>query len=178
MHEQTPKIWHRPKRSLLAAMLGAALTVGPAFGADGIDPEATKVLKSMSDYLGSLKAFTVSSDIDFEVVTKASQKLQLSSFAKLTLERPAGMYLERTGMFADVQMYFDGKSLTAFSKPDNGYARLEVAGSNDDAILAYELETGIPAPGADLLFSNPYEGLSGGVESASYIGTTVINGIE
>lgn len=169
---------HGPGRVLLAVALGSGLACGAASAADDIDPEATRILKSMSDYLAGTKALTVAGDIDFEVVTKAGEKLQLSSFVKLTLARPAGMYLERTGMFADVQMYFDGKSLTAFSKPDNGYAQIELAGSNDDAILAYELETGIPAPGADLLFSNPYEVLIEGVESARYIGSTVIDGVE
>jgi hypothetical protein len=168
----------RPQRLVLTLLLGAALAAGPALAAEGIDPEVDQVLKSMSDFLAANKSFSVKADIDFEVVTRHGQKLQLSSFAALTVERPVGMYIERSGIFADVQMYFDGKTLTAYGKRNNAYAQLAVDGSNDDAILAYEFETGIPAPGADLLFSNPYAMLSGGIESASYIGTTRIDGIE
>ena len=168
----------RPQRLLLTMLLGAALAAGPALGAEGIDPDVDQTLKSMSDFLAANKSFSVKADIDFEVVTRRGQKLQLSSFAALTVERPVGMYIERSGIFADVQMYFDGKSLTAYGKRSNAYAQLPVDGSNDDAILAYEFETGIPAPGADLLFSNPYAMLSGGIESASYIGTTRIDGVE
>ena len=168
----------RPQRLVLTLLLGAALAAGPALAAEGIDPEVDQALRSMSDFLAANKSFSVKADIDFEVVTRRGQKLQLSSFAALTMERPVGMYIERSGIFADVQMYFDGKSLTAYGKRNNAYAQLAVDGSNDDAILAYEFETGIPAPGADLLFSNSYAMLSGGIESASYIGTTRIDGIE
>ena len=168
----------RPQRLLLTLLLGAALVAGPALAAEGIDPDVDQTLKSMSDFLAANKSFSVKADIDFEVVANAGQKLQLSSSAALTVARPVGLYMERSGIFADVQLYFDGKSLTAYNKRNNAYAQLAVAGSNDDAILAYEFEAGIPAPGADLLFSNPYAVLSGGVDSARYIGTTRIDGIE
>jgi hypothetical protein len=168
----------RPQRLLLTVLLGAALAAGPALGAEGIDPDVDQTLKSMSDFLAANKSFSVKADIDFEVVARAGQKLQLSSFVTLTMERPVGLYMERSGIFADVQMYFDGKALTAYSKRNNAYAELPISGSNDDAIRGYEFETGIPAPGADLLFSNPYEVLRGGVESATYVGTTYIDGIE
>jgi len=168
----------KPRRLVLTLLLGAALAAGPALGAEGIDPDVDQTLKSMSDFLAANKSFSVKADIDFEVVARAGQKLQLSSFATLTVARPVGLYIERSGIFADVQMYFDGKALTAYSKRSNAYAELPVTGSNDDAIRGYEFETGIPAPGADLLFSNPYEVLRGGIESATYIGTTRIDGIE
>lgn len=178
MQEFISVVQRRPQRLLLTVLLSAALATGPALGAEGIDPDVDQTLKSMSDFLAANKSFSVKADIDFEVVARAGQKLQLSSFATLTVARPVGLYLERSGIFADVQMYFDGKALTAYSKRNNAYAEFPVTGSNDDAIRGYEFETGIPAPGADLLFSNPYEVLRGGVESATYVGTTRIDGIE
>lgn len=168
----------RPQRLVLTVLLGAALAAGPALGAEGIDPDVDQTLKAMSDFLAANKSFSVKADIDFEVVTRAGQKLQLSSSAAVTMARPVGLYVERSGIFADVQMYFDGKALKAYNKRNNAYAEIAVSGSNDDAILGYEFETGIPAPGADLLFSNPYTVLRGGVESATYVGTTRIDGIE
>ena len=71
-----------------------------------------------------------------------------------------------------------GKTLTLHGRDLNVYAQAPVSGTVDDAILAYELETGIPAPGGDLLFSDPYSVLSEGVESSSYIGTAYIDGVE
>jgi hypothetical protein len=166
----------------LGLVIGIALCIslvpGPVMSAEGLDPEADKILKSMSSYLGETKAFSVNTDIDFEVVTKNGQKLQLSSFATAVLKRPAKFHIQRKGMIADAEFIFDGKTLTLHGKNLKVYARMEVPGTIDDAIRAYELETGIPAPGADLFFSDPDDILSSGVKSSAYLGTAYVNGIE
>ena len=163
---------------VLGIALSISLTDGPVMSADGIDPEADKILKSMSSYLAETKAFSVNADIDFEVVTKDGQKLQLSSLATVLIKRPTKFHIQRKGMIADAELIFDGKTLTLHGKKRNVYAQLDVPGTIDGAIAAYELETGIPAPGADLLFADPYAILSNGVENSTYLGTAYINGIE
>ena len=154
------------------------LSPGPVMSAEGIDPEADKILKSMSSYLGETKAFSVNTDIDFEFVTGNGQKLQLSSFATAVLKRPGKFHIQRKGMIADAEFIFDGKTLTLYGKNLNVYAQIEVPGTIDDAIRAYELETGIPAPGADLLFADPFAILSSGVENSAYLGIAHVNGVE
>jgi hypothetical protein len=164
-----------------AIALGIGLTAKPvisANGANGIDPEADKVLKSMSSYLAQTKAFSVNADIDFEFVNKDEQKVQLSSFGTIVLQRPDKFYIHRRGMLADAEFIFDGKNLTLYGKRKNNYAQLNASGSIDDAIRVFERETGFPAPGADLLFADPYAILSNGVKSSNYLGTTYVNGIE
>ena len=54
------------KQLLFAGTLTAILCflAGPATSAEGIDPDADKILKSMSTYLGSLPAFSMAADID------------------------------------------------------------------------------------------------------------------
>ena len=163
---------------ILGVALCISLAPGPVMSAEGIDPDADKILTSMSSYLGETKAFSVTADIDFEVVTRSGQKLQLSSFSTAVLKRPEKFYIQRKGMIADAEFIFDGKTLTLHGKQRNIYARIEVPGSIDDAIRAYELETGIPAPGADLLFADPYAILSSGVEDSAYLGIAYVNGVE
>lgn len=162
--------------------LGIALSVGlaarPVASADSIDPEADRILKSMSSYLAATRAFSVNADIDFEVVARTGQKLQLSSFATIVLQRPNQFHVQRKGLIADAEFIFDGKTLTLYGKRSNAYAQIKAPGTIDDAMRAFELETGIPAPGTDLMFADPYATLSTGVESSTYIGVTYINGIE
>jgi len=86
--------------------------------------------------------------------------------------------IQRQGPIATAEFIFDGKILTVYGKKSNTYAQINVAGTIDDAIRAFELQTGFPAPGGDLLFANPYAVLSEGVESSSYLGTAYVNGIE
>ncbi len=144
----------------------------------GIDPDADAVLKAMSSYLGRMKAFSADADIGLEVVARNGQKLQLSSSAALVVRRPARFHIERNGMIAEAAFIFDGRTLTLHGKKSNVYAQINVTGTIDDAIRAYELETGIPAPGADLLFADPYAILSSGVTSSTYIGTAYVGGVE
>ena len=42
-----------------------------------IDPEADKILRSMSSFLGSLSSFSMKASIENELVTDGGQKLQL-----------------------------------------------------------------------------------------------------
>lgn len=155
-----------------------SFTASPVMSAEGIDPEADKILQSMSSYLAGTKAFSMNADIDLEIVATNGQKIQFSSFATIVMERPAKFHIQRKGMIADAEFIFDGKTLTLHGKNLNVYAQLKVTGSTDDAIRAYEWETGIPAPGADLLFADPYAVLSYGVNRSTYIGTAYVNGVE
>ena len=142
-----------------------------------INPEADKIFKSMSTYLGGTKAFSVNADVDFEIVVRTGQKLQLSSYSSAVVQRPSNLYVERKGMITDVALLYNGNTLTLHSKNLNAYYQLEGTGTIDDAFLAYEMETGIPAPGADLLFADPYTVLSEGVDSIIYIGISYVNGV-
>jgi hypothetical protein len=51
----------------------------PVKSAESIDPDATQILQSMSSYMSETKAFSVDTDIDFEVVAKNGQKLKFIS---------------------------------------------------------------------------------------------------
>ena len=163
---------------VLSIALSAGINGLSAAQAQELDPNATEVLQFMSDYLSETQAFSVNADIDFEVMARTGQKLQFSSYASVLMERPNGLYLERQGPVADAEIFFDGSQLTVFGRRINAYAQQATEGTIDDAIRAFELETGIPFPGADLLFSDPYAMLSEGVESSLYLGTAYIDGVE
>lgn len=165
---------------------GGAIALGMTLGlgaiapaqAEDLDPSATEVLQFMSDYLAATEAFSVNADVDFEVVASTGQKLQFSSYASLVMQRPSGLYLERRGAVADAEIVFDGSQITLFGRRINAYAQQALTGTVDDAILTIEAETGLPFPGADLLFADPYAVLSEGVESSTYLGTAYIDGVE
>jgi hypothetical protein len=163
---------------VLCAVLMIGLVSGPATGSDGMNPDVDKIMKSMSSFLGGTKAMSMKADIDFEVVTQSGQKLQLASSATIVMERPAKIFITRKGMLAETEFVYDGKTLTQYGRRINAYCRIAVPGTIDDAIMAYEMETGIPAPGADLLFSDPYAVLMPGVKSSDYIGTAYVDGVE
>ncbi len=171
---------HIVRRLLLggAVVTSLCFLAAPAMSEQGIDPEADKILKSMSTYLGSLPAFTMAADIDNEIVDLEGQKLQLSSAAAITMQRPGKLHIHRQGAYADVEILFDGDALTLYGKGKNVYMQLKSPGDIDHAIRTVESETGLDAPGADLLLENAYANLTEGVTSGAHLGTAYVHGIE
>ena len=66
----------------------------------------------MSDYLAAQKAISFDYDSNLEIVSTDQQKVGLASSGTLTLNRPDRLHATRTGGFANVEMAFDGKTLT------------------------------------------------------------------
>jgi len=159
-------------------ILIAILATGQVLEAKSLDPDADKILQAMSAYVGSLAAFSVNIDIDNEIISGDGQKIQLSSFETVVMERPGNFHVHRKGMFGELTLIFAGKTLTVYGKTLNAYVQREVTGTTDDAIRVLEIETGLNVPGADLMFSDPYAILSNGLESSVYIGIAYVNGIE
>jgi hypothetical protein len=168
----------RSRALAVCACLLAGIAAAPAMSVEGMDPEADKILKSMSSYLAGTKAFSISAEVALEVVQKNGQKLQLMSSETLLVQRPSRFHIHVKGMVADAEFVFDGKSLTLYGRKPNAYVQRPVSGTIDDAFRAFEFETGLAASGADLLFADPYAVLSEGVESSAYLGTAYVDGIE
>src|SRR4051794_31057033 len=107
----------RMLRKPSVAMISTAaifLTIGlgtcPAVKADEAD--AKNLLKAMSEYLAAQKNISFEFDTNFEVVTKDHQKLLFASSGKADLSRPDKIRATRSSGFANVEMIFDGKTVT------------------------------------------------------------------
>lgn len=168
------------KRGILAASLGAVLgfPAGSAFAAGELNPDADQILRSMSNYLAGLKAFSVSADIRNDILTTEGQKLQLNASSQLLIERPSHFRATRQGRFADMEMSYDGAKLTLYGKLLNAYVQEDLKGTTDDAIRALEAGAGVNLPGADLLLTDSYAALTAGAISSGYYGRAYVGGVE
>ncbi|QKK20413.1 DUF2092 domain-containing protein [Rhizobium indicum] len=142
------------------------------------EAEAKSLLKAMSDYLAAQKAISFSYDGDLEIVTKDHQKLLLANSGRIDLGRPDKVRATRKGGFADVEMSFDGKTVTLFGKDANAYTQKELPGSVENLIDALRDKLGRPLPAADLLLPNVYEELMKDVTDVKDLGSGVIGGVE
>lgn len=140
--------------------------------------DADKVLKAMTDYVTSQKIISVTYDTDIEVITSDLQKIQFASSGQTLLSRPDKIRASRLGGYADVELVFDGKTLTVFGKNLNAYTQLDSPGSVDQLIARLRGELSIAVPGADLLLTGAYDELMTDVIEAKHIGRGVIDGIE
>ncbi|MBZ5658662.1 MAG: DUF2092 domain-containing protein, partial [Acidobacteriia bacterium] len=167
------------RRGLVAAILAiVVLAAGPMMAGQAMNPDADEILRSMSSFLSGTKAFSVAIDISNEIITQEGEKLQFNSHATQLFQRPSRFYATRQGRFADVEMFFDGKTVTIYGKNLRAYFSQDVAGTTDDAFSAIEGSLGVDLPGTDLLVANPYAALTEGVTSSGYYGTDYVQGVE
>jgi hypothetical protein len=161
----------------LSAIALSLVMVGTSMTANADEADAKRLLKAMSDYLAAQQAISFDYDAILEVVTKDEQILALASSGSVTLNRPDKILATRSSGFADVELFFDGKTLTLLGKNLNLYAQEDVPGSVDN--LVDELrKRNRPLPAADLLLTDPYEVLMQDVDDIKDLGSGVIGGVE
>jgi hypothetical protein len=178
MKKTARKLVKNPVRSMSAVALYLIVVLETSVGVRADEADAKKLLKAMSDYLAEQKAFSFAYDATLEVVTKDEQKLALVSSGAVTLSRPDKIRSTRSGGFADVEMSFDGKTLTVMGKNLNIYAQQDVPGTLDHLVDELRLKYNRPLPAADLLLSNAYDALMLDVVDVKDLGSGVIGGVE
>jgi len=164
-------------RTVFAIGLTSILFIGSS-AASADEADAKRILKSMSDYLSAQNAFSFDYDSMLDVVTPEDQVIGIASSGALTFSRPDKIHASRHGGFADVEMNFDGKTLTILGKNLNVFTQAEIPGTVDHLIDELKNTYNRPLPAADLLLSNSYEILMQGVVDVKDLGSGVINGME
>ena len=140
-----------PLNSLFALVLSLIVLLGRSVGAIADEADAKQLLKAMSDYVAAQKAISFEYDSMLEVVTKDEQILALASSGSVTLNRPDKIHTTRSGGFVDVEMSFDGKTLTLLGKNLNLYAQQDMPGTIGNLVDELRLKHNRPLPAADLL---------------------------
>src|SRR5438093_1567714 len=108
--------------AMLASVLVAALMAAPAKTQEQ-GSEAKSVLKAMTDYVSSQKTIEFTFDSDIEVITPQLERIQFTNSGEALLSRPDKLRAHRVGGYADVALFFDGKTARIFAKHINGYAQ-------------------------------------------------------
>ncbi len=142
-----------------------------------VDPDADRLLRRMSDYLGSLPAFAVTTDHTTEVVLDSGQKVQLVGSSDVMLRRPDKLRTDRRGQIAEAAFYYDGKTVTVYGKRLNLYAQASAPPTIDRALDAARERFDLDPPGVDFLYANPYDALTEDVVSGNVVGRSTIAGV-
>jgi hypothetical protein len=167
---------HTMIRLSAAAASVAVLSLATSHGARADDP--AKVLKAMSDYLAGQKSLSAKFDSDIEVVTPELQKIQFTSSGEMKMNRPDKLRVRRTGGYADVELVYDGKTVSLYGNNAKSYVQADLAGTVDQMIDTLQSRSGAGLPGADLLLSNSYDQLMANVIEGRHIGSGVVDGVE
>src|SRR5262252_1791147 len=168
---------HAATKAVACAALAVTIMVGaPAARAD--EAQAKQLFKAMSDYMAAQQAISFNFDTSFEVITKDDQKIAFASSGSVTLNRPDRIRATRAGGFANVELVFDGKTVSLLGKEANLYAQAEVPGTIDNLVDVLRDKFHRPLSGADLLMSDVYGQLMPLVTNVKDLGSGVIRGVE
>jgi hypothetical protein len=140
--------------------------------------DAAMVLKAMTDYIAAQKSVSATFDSDVEVVTPELEKIQFASSGKFQLSRPDKLRISRTGGYADVQLVYDGKTVSIYGNNAKAYAQADLAGTIDQLVDLIQVKSGAAMPGMDLLLSNAYDEMMSNVILGMHVGQGVIDGVE
>jgi hypothetical protein len=158
------------------ALSVAIFATGTGHGACA-DDSAT-LLKAMTDYTAAQKSISATFDSNIEVITPELQKIQFTSSGQLKLSRPDKLRVRRTGGYADVELVFDGKTVSLYGNNAKAYAQADMAGTIDQLVEGIQAKTGGAMPGTDLLLSNSYDVLTSDVIEGHHVGQGVVDGVE
>jgi hypothetical protein len=163
---------------LASLLFSAVALVAVGSTAQAQQDDARTILKAMSDYVSGQKTIEMTFDSDIEVITPQLEKIQFTNSGEALVSRPDKLRAHRVGGYADVELYFDGKTASVHGKNVNGYAQIAAPGTLDQLFEALRAGHGVALPGADFLLSNPYATLVAEVMEAKHIGRGVIDGVE
>jgi hypothetical protein len=155
---------------MFSALLGAT--------ASGNEDTAKAMLKSMSDYLAAQQTISFSFDSDIEIITPQMEKIQFTNSGKGLLSRPDKLRAHRVGGYSDVELTYDGNTISIHDRGGNAFAQIEASGTVDQLIGSLRAGYGVALPGGDLLLTNAYDVLMDDVMEAKYMGRGVIGGTE
>jgi len=145
--------------------------------ADQNRQDAIEIVKGMARYVGGQTDITLAFDSELEVVTPQMEKLQFNSSGKAQIHRPDEFRVSRTGGYADVELLYDGKSVTVYDKSAKTYASEPMSGSMDSVVDKLRGDLMLDMPAADLMIADSFNALMADVVEAKHIGRGVIGGI-
>ncbi len=178
MNKTNPNSAKMFMRCISAVALSLIILFGTSTGVKADEADAKKILRAMSDYMAAQNSLSFEFDATLEVVTSEEQKLALASSGTLTLNRPDKIRVTRSGGFADVEMSFDGKTLTLLGKNLNLYTQLDIPGTIDHLVDELKDTYNRPLPAADLLLANSYNEMMRDVVDVKDLGSGVVGGVE
>jgi hypothetical protein len=142
-----------------------------------LDADAMAALDRMGSYLRSLKTFEVRSDNTREEVLNNGQKLQFASTTRYVASLPTSLFAELSNDRRNVQLYFNGKTLTVYTPATGYYAEAPAAGTVGQMLTVAATKYGIEFPLQDLFRWGDASATAPRPSEGFKVGSTKIGGV-
>ena len=153
-------------------------TVKPAMAeAPSIDPKAAEILKQMSGYMQSLGRFSVHTEVTREVIFPSGLTVDSLRATDLRVERPDHLRADIVSAKRNVQVYYNGKSVTLYSPVEKLWAERPASGTIGEVIRRGEQEYALDLPASDFLAKDPHQLMAEKARIGAYVGRSLVRGV-
>jgi hypothetical protein len=166
----------RDRSILISLILTLGFSVSSASAADGVEAQADRILREMSEYLQTAGEFTFHADITYDSMLTSGEKIEYGATADAAVRRPDRLQVEYRGDRRQSQFVLDGRTATIHDLLVNVYAVTEVPPGIDAALDRMVDVYGFSVPIADLVYADPYAVLTEQVQAGSLLGQTSVDG--
>jgi len=135
-----------------------------------VDPKADEILRRMGQALAGAKHFTFEADDLSDEMLENGIKVQLAKHVKVAVRRPDKIAASVVGDEEQLRYFYSGSKVLIVNDREKCYAEQDVPNNIDEMFDLLASKFGITAPLSDLLFSDPYAAMTGGVRSGYYLG--------
>lgn len=164
-----------PSSSVLAAQEQAS--TNDTAQASQVDPDAVAALDRMGKALRVMKAFSLVSDANTDIVLDDGQKVTLNAQVTYRVQQPNRLFVELKSDRRLRQLFYDGDTFTVYSPRLMYYASKEHVGKNlGDLAIGLAQDYGIEVPLADLFFWGTEYMPKDSLTSARYVGAGTLDG--
>ena len=161
-----------------ALPLSGTLSAEAPAQAPAVDPAATQILQRMTDYIGSLKQFSVNTQGTMEDLDDSGHRVDFDVSARAIVSRPNKLLAERRGDLIEQNFYYDGKTTTLCNPSDKVYATVPAPATIDGTLHYVRDSLGLVIPIGDLVYSNAFPLLMQDVTYAAVVRKAYINGVK
>lgn len=135
-------------------------------------------LKEMSTALASAKTLRFKARSFVPMKDASGSWITLIGAASVMREGKDKLSVETGGDLFPFRFYFDGKTVTAFAPNEKLYAQKDAPGTIDQVLDQAAKRGEATFVFADLVSSDPYTTMTKGLQSATVVGTSTVDGVE
>ena len=162
---------------LMLAVL-APVAAATAQESGSIDELADQVLRQMGEYLAGLQHFRVHAEGSVDDAIDTGQLIVFGHTLDMVVRRPDRLWTEVKGDLGHKRLLYDGRTARLMDFIYGTVAETEAGATIEATINDLIDRLGVVVPLAELAFDDPYATLIENVETGSYIGIRVVDGIE
>lgn len=139
--------------------------------------QAKAIVDRMASFMNKQQAYSIHAVASRDEQLAFGYNLQRNETVDLQVKFPAGLRADVTGDNMSRQFFFDGKNFTVYGAGENFYATIPAPATVGELIKSALSNDNVDMPLIDFLYNGTKSTLMDGVQSASYVGESSIDGV-